>query len=346
MTTTTTEVEQIPAAGLAITDEQQVWSPQQLAVLQQGGIEEGVTGAELAAFLHICKRRALDPFTRQIYLIGRWDKAKKRKVYTPQTSIDAFRLIARRAADKSGVDYGYEDPVYIDRNGGEHKAWVWNNPPAAVRWVTVRNGMRYPATARYAAYVATFANGDPMGQWKTMGDHMTAKCAEALSLRMAFPEDLGGIYTAEEMQQAENGGPPPGATVVPGHVSGDVEDATPPPKQAAQHTPHAPQRPPQPHGPGPDAPATKELLDALQTRFKALGVATPADGLMAVQVLSGRQVRNSKELTCAEAARLLDELQRMLAEPSPREVLTDRIRQTMLANVDQTNGHTAQGDHA
>ncbi len=190
--------------ALALRDDQTYWDDKQIAVLQAGGIDEDVTEAELMAFLHECQRRKLDPFSRQIYLIGRKDKSKGRKVYRSQTSIDGFRLIARRAADKSGIDYSYEDTIWYDAEGGRHEIWLSDRPPSGAKVVVIRGGSRFDAVARYGAYVQTDWDGNPLKLWRTMPDVLTAKCAEALALRKAFPEDLGGIYTEEEMGQADN----------------------------------------------------------------------------------------------------------------------------------------------
>jgi phage recombination protein Bet len=190
--------------ALALRDDQTEWDAQQIAVLEANGIDKDVSDAELAAFLHECQRRKLDPFSRQIYLIGRKDKSKGRKVYRSQTSIDGFRLIARRAADKSGIDYSYEDTIWFDDKGGRHEVWLSPGLPAAAKVVVVRNGCRFDAVARFSAYVQTDWNGNPTRMWLSMPDVMVAKCAEALALRKAFPEDLGGIYPEEEMAQADN----------------------------------------------------------------------------------------------------------------------------------------------
>jgi hypothetical protein len=59
------------------------------------------------------------------------------------------------------------------------------------------------AVATFDAYNA----GSPI--WKKMPALMLGKCAEMLALRKAFPQDLSGLYSAEEMDQAD--APKPGA---------------------------------------------------------------------------------------------------------------------------------------
>ncbi|WP_431781773.1 phage recombination protein Bet [Streptomyces chumphonensis] len=190
--------------ALAIRPEQTCWTDNQAAVLRQSGIDEGVVAEELSAFLHLCQRTRLDPFSRQIYLIGRWDSRQQRKVYTPQTSIDGYRVIAHRAAAEAGHALGYEDTLWCAKDGRWQDVWLSDAPPAAAKVTVVRNGMRFSAVARYSEYVQTKKDGGTSGLWGKMPATMTAKCAEALALRMAFPHDLAGVYTAEEMAQADN----------------------------------------------------------------------------------------------------------------------------------------------
>ncbi|WP_424891856.1 phage recombination protein Bet [Streptomyces sp. XH2] len=195
----------VKAGGaLAVRPDQTEWTPEQGAVLRQSGIDNQVTAEELSAFLHLCQRTRLDPFSRQIYLIGRYDKRQQRKVYTPQTSIDGYRVIAHRAAAEAGHALGYEDTLWCAKDGRWRDVWLSDEPPAAAKVTVIRNGMRFSAVARYAEYVQTNRDGSPSGLWGKMRATMTAKCAEALALRMAFPHDLAGVYTAEEMAQADN----------------------------------------------------------------------------------------------------------------------------------------------
>ncbi|WP_432041463.1 phage recombination protein Bet [Streptomyces cadmiisoli] len=193
--------------ALAIRPDQTAWSPEQAAVLRQSGIKDQVTPAELSGFLHLCQRTGLDPFSRQIYLIGRWSKKDARDVYTPQTGIDGYRVIAQRVTAQTGGTYGYEDTVWCGSSGQWRDVWLPDTPPSAAKVTVIRNGQRFSAVARFAEYVQTFNDGNPKGLWAKMPAGQLAKCAEALALRKAFPHDLAGVYTAEEMGQADNATP-------------------------------------------------------------------------------------------------------------------------------------------
>jgi phage recombination protein Bet len=228
----TTAVAQPQAGSLAIRADQTMWTPEQAAVLRQSGISDDVTNAELAGFLHLCQRTGLDPFSRQIYLIGRKDRRAGRVVFTPQTGIDGYRVIAQRVTAQTGGTYGYEDFLWCDSAGRWRDVWLSEQPPAAAKVTVIRNGQKFSAVATFREYAQTFPDGNPSGLWGKMPAGQVAKCAEALALRKAFPHDLAGVYTAEEMQQADN--PQPGVYhVIDKQAPGQDawEQATPAPVQ-------------------------------------------------------------------------------------------------------------------
>lgn len=171
-------------------------------------VANGATDDELALFLQQCRRTGLDPFAKQIYCIVR-GKGDGRRA-TIQTGIDGYRLIA----DRSGLYAGNDDAVFEEDAGGKPlKATV-------TVWKIV-GGQRCPFTA--TARLSEYKPSSYAGLWDTMPHVMLAKCAEALALRKAFPAELSGIYTAEEMQQAD---------VLEGEVIRERPTAAPPPAPA------------------------------------------------------------------------------------------------------------------
>ena len=171
------------------------WNQKKIELLQQT-ICKGSTTAEFEVFLHACKRTGLDPFMRQIYSIKRWDSNLKKETMTLQTGIDGYRLIA----DRSGRFSPGREPTYTyDASGQLVSATAYvKKQTMDGTWHEVS------ATAFYTEYVQTTKDGNPTSFWKRMPHGQLAKCAEALALRKAFPAELSGIYTAEEMQQADN----------------------------------------------------------------------------------------------------------------------------------------------
>lgn len=200
---------------LAVSGEQTYWTPQQITVLQSLGLEQA-TESDLGLFFHQCTRTGLDPFAKQIYMIGRKAKENGQFVtkYTIQTGIDGYRLIARRAADRAGHKYSTQETLWCGEDGAWRDVWLGSKPPAAAKVTVIREGEPFTAVATYSEYVQLakdYTSGEmgPNSMWKKMAANQLSKCAEAAALRKAFPQDLSGVYVDAEMHQADNPAPSP-----------------------------------------------------------------------------------------------------------------------------------------
>lgn len=164
------------------------WDSFQIDIIKNQ-IAKGCSDGELQLFSQVCAKTGLDPFSRQIYAISRGGKM------SIQTSIDGFRTIAAR----SGL-YGGSQTEWCGDDGIWRDVWLSTKPPAAAKTTVYRKGSDHPFTgvARYGAY----QQGNSM--WSKMPEVMIGKVSEALALRKAFPAELSGLYSSEEMDQANN----------------------------------------------------------------------------------------------------------------------------------------------
>jgi len=181
-------------------------SPAQVDLIKSQ-IAVGATDDELKLFLYVADKSGLDPLTKQIYFIKRGGKM------TIQTAIDGFRAIADRTGQYSSSD----EPIFEE---------IGNSPVKATVTVgKIVQGVvgKFTASARWSEYYPEKGN---TFMWDKMPNTMLGKCAEALALRKAFPAQLSGLYTGDEMDQAgKDGIPNQGRNINPKGGSKQLEES-------------------------------------------------------------------------------------------------------------------------
>jgi phage recombination protein Bet len=164
------------------------WTREQIETIKQT-VAKGANDAQLALFLQTCRSRNLDPFTRQVF-------------YTPQgiiVSIDGFRAIAERTGCYAPGPTRYE----YDENKALVAAYVTVRKLVAGTWFDVEE----------SAFYEEYRGSSPI--WKSKPRVMLAKCAESRALRRSFSSELSGVYSAEELDQAQRDERPVEVTVLP-----------------------------------------------------------------------------------------------------------------------------------
>ena len=293
-------------------NEVEVYKPmdRQQIDLVKDTVARGATDTELALFIEVCERTGLNPFARQIYAIKRWDGNTKREVMQTQVSIDGARLVAQRSGRYAG-----QTPVYWC---GQDKVWtdVWleDDHPAAAKVGVYMPGAPEPiwGVAVWGQYVQTKKDGSVTAMWQKMGSLMLGKCAEMLALRKAFPMELSGLYSGEEMGQADNVIPPRAEVPRPSTVT------RPSPLGRA------------PEGEVPFAldgetgeELSKDQGKKIHAMFNEAGIKERDERLALCSKWVGREVPSSLSLTRTEASKVIDQLDAVLGNVPPEPVAPD-----------------------
>jgi phage recombination protein Bet len=156
-----------------------------------------VTAQEVVMFLNLCKAQRLNPFLREAYLIKYGSQPA-----TIVTGKEVFTKRARRNKDFAGYEAGIivqsEDGNLEYRSGTLHVG----NEQIVGGWAKVHiRGYECPveSSVSFDEYCLK-KDGHPASNWASKPGTMIRKVALVQALREAFPEDLQGMYSAEEAE--------------------------------------------------------------------------------------------------------------------------------------------------
>lgn len=159
-----------------------------------------VTDQEIGMFINLCRYQRLNPFLREAYLI---------KYGNSPAAIVVGKETFQKRAFRNPKFEGFEAGVIIyKQSSGEFEyrtgalAFPVEGDQLVGGWAKVYvKGYQVPIemAITYREYVGRKSNGEANQQWQTKPATMLRKVALVQALREAFPEDLGGLYDADEL---------------------------------------------------------------------------------------------------------------------------------------------------
>ncbi len=176
-------------------------------------VAPGLTDPEFMLFCEMCRATGLNPATKEIWAIKAGGRLQL------MTGINGFLKIANSHPQFDGMEVVFE--------------WEERQLISATAKV-YRKDRRFPSIA--TAYMSEYGKKTPI--WATMPSVMLSKCAKSLAIREAFINELGGLYTQEEMPSEFAPPKPYEPPPIDPLVHGDVIETRPPntPKPKAVKT--------------------------------------------------------------------------------------------------------------
>ncbi|MBQ8066767.1 MAG: phage recombination protein Bet [Solobacterium sp.] len=165
------------------------------------GDKDRVTDQEVAMFINLCKYSGLNPWLREAYCIKYGSEPA-----TMVTGKDAFMKRAEAMPDYDGMQAGI---VVTDQEGSiNYREGSVKLPGEEIigGWAEVYRKDRQHSTrveVSFEEYAARRKDGSLNSQWSKKPATMIRKVAVVQALREAFPTNLGGMYSAEEVGREE-----------------------------------------------------------------------------------------------------------------------------------------------
>jgi phage recombination protein Bet len=176
--------------------------------LVRNTVAQNATDSELDMFLAYASSTGLNPFKKELWFIKTKDYRKNNGDVVPgkvqmMTSNSGFWQIANSHPQFDGCDepeFGPDLVIKLPQN----KQGL--DDVTVPQWVKVKayrkdRGRPQVATAYWQEYAQDLVNSysKQCSNWCKMPRVMLTKCAESMALRKLFPQELGDLYTVEEM---------------------------------------------------------------------------------------------------------------------------------------------------
>lgn len=158
----------------------------------------GAKGESVLMVWDYCKSRNLDPMKKPCHIVPIEVKVGDRYEWRDVVMPGVYEL--RTTAQRTELYLGHSKAEYgplVELAGVKAPEWC---EMVMYRWnENVNQKAEFPVRVLFAEVVATKRDGKANARWTKAPVQMLTKCTEAAGLREAFPDEVGGTVTEEEM---------------------------------------------------------------------------------------------------------------------------------------------------